>query len=95
MIIDFDRHMENQFTNLYDWFSPSHDEKLRVKLEQWFIKQREWANNMIKNNPNDPLWRHASYIFSQLDGLLAGYKSVRGNKKVLNVNTLLGWVNIL
>uniref|UniRef100_A0A2C9JGW9 Phospholipase B-like n=1 Tax=Biomphalaria glabrata TaxID=6526 RepID=A0A2C9JGW9_BIOGL len=87
-------HMENQFTNLYDWFSPPHDEKLRVKLEQWFIKQREWANNMIKNNPNDPLWRHASYIFSQLDGLLAGYKSVRGNKKVLNVNTLLGWVNI-
>ncbi|XP_055875484.1 phospholipase B-like 1 [Biomphalaria glabrata] len=74
-------HMENQFTNLYDWFSPSHEEKLRVKLEQWFIKQREWANNMIKNNPNDPLWRHASYIFSQLDGLLAGYKSVRGNKK--------------
>ncbi|KAH9489509.1 Phospholipase B-like 1 [Bulinus truncatus] len=74
-------HMESQFTNLFDWFSPEHDEKLKQKLDKWFIKQRQWANNMIINNPTDPLWRHASYIFAQLDGLYAGYKSVRGNNK--------------
>ncbi|CAL1534213.1 unnamed protein product [Lymnaea stagnalis] len=75
--------MEYQFINLFDTFFPTPvDENLLKELDQWFIKQRHWADNMIKSYPDNPFWRHASYIFAQLDGLLAGYKSTLSKSNV-------------
>ncbi|XP_059142725.1 phospholipase B-like [Physella acuta] len=79
------RQMENHFANTFEVFFPNPvDEKLKEKLNQWFLKQREWADYMIKTNSNDPLWRHAGYIFSQLDGLYDGYKAVSGKNPPLD-----------
>lgn len=84
-LLYFIRQMENHFANTFEVFFPKPvDEKLKEKLNQWFLKQREWADYMIKTNGNDPLWRHAGYIFSQLDGLYDGYKAVSGR----NVSTI-------
>ncbi|XP_005096538.2 phospholipase B-like 1 [Aplysia californica] len=75
------RQMESQFTNLFSVFFPKPDKSMQQKLEKWFTTQRAWADQMASNYPDDPLWRHSSYIFAQLDGLYAGYKSVRGADK--------------
>lgn len=77
------RQMEDQYTNLFDIFFPKPvNETLKQRLNLWFVKQRSWADSMIKSNPTDPFWRHAGYIFAQLDGLLAGYKSTKGRDEV-------------
>ena len=55
---------------------------LTKKLRIWFQQQRDWTDFMVKKNPGDPVWRHASYINTQLDGLYAGYRSVRNDTKV-------------
>uniref|UniRef100_A0A0B6ZKH3 Phospholipase B-like n=1 Tax=Arion vulgaris TaxID=1028688 RepID=A0A0B6ZKH3_9EUPU len=83
------RQMEDQFTNLFNTFFPSPvNKKLITKLNEWFIDQRNWAEYMIQANPNDPIWRHSSYIFAQLDGLYAGYKASASGNKTLDLFAL-------
>lgn len=35
-------------------------------------KQDQWTRQQIRNNKDDPFWRHAGYIIAQLDGLYMG-----------------------
>jgi len=76
--------MESQYTNLHSIFFPKPDPDLERDLDLWFTYQRVWAedtayNNSIYNNTHTPTWRHVSYVLTQLDGLYAGYRSIRGN----------------
>ncbi|BFZ21350.1 hypothetical protein BsWGS_24390 [Bradybaena similaris] len=75
------RQMEDQFQNLFQVVFPKPADKLLEKLKQWFTIERTWADLMIQTYSSDPIWRHASYILAQLDGLYAGYKSVTTNIK--------------
>ena len=43
---------------------------------RWFTEQRAWADTMVENNPDNALWRHVAYLNSQLDGFVAGTKTV-------------------
>ncbi|RLW00101.1 hypothetical protein DV515_00009009, partial [Chloebia gouldiae] len=35
-------------------------------------RQDQWTRQQIRNNKDDPFWRHAGYIIEQLDGLYMG-----------------------
>ncbi|RUS74914.1 hypothetical protein EGW08_017330 [Elysia chlorotica] len=67
------KHMENNYENLVASMGLT---DLVQEIRSWLQKQRVWTDMMVKKNPNDPVWRHTSYINAQLDGLYAGYKSV-------------------
>lgn len=75
------RQMENQFTNLFSVLFSKSSLKLVDKVKLWFTVQRRWSDEMILKHTSDPIWRHASYILAQLDGLYAGYKSAATSDK--------------
>lgn len=54
-------------------------------------KQDKWTRQQIKNNKDDPFWRHAGYLIAQLDGLYMGTKewAKRQKKTVRNITWYL------
>ncbi|KAK3787397.1 hypothetical protein RRG08_032354 [Elysia crispata] len=72
------RHMEDNYKNLVPSMGLTN---LVKEIRGWFYEQRLWTDMMVKKNPDDPVWRHVSYINAQLDGLYAGYKSVQKNNQ--------------
>ncbi|XP_068416740.1 phospholipase B-like 1 isoform X2 [Eschrichtius robustus] len=63
-------HMYDHFTNLY----PQLINKRSVvdKVQEFLTKQDQWARDNIKNNKDDPSWRHTGYVMAQMDGLYVG-----------------------
>ncbi|KAG6924687.1 phospholipase B domain containing 1 [Chelydra serpentina] len=42
------------------------------RVQEFMGKQDKWTRKQIKNNKDDPFWRHAGYVIAQLDGLYMG-----------------------
>uniref|UniRef100_A0A8C0HEV1 Phospholipase B-like n=1 Tax=Chelonoidis abingdonii TaxID=106734 RepID=A0A8C0HEV1_CHEAB len=42
------------------------------RVQEFIGKQDQWTRQQIKNNKDDPFWRHAGYVIAQLDGLYMG-----------------------
>jgi hypothetical protein len=67
-----------------------------AKVKMFFTNQQTWMKMMIEaETPKDPFWRHASYIFSQFNGLMAGYQITVSPDKVWFVLTSPGAIVIL
>ncbi|KAM4902232.1 phospholipase B-like 1 [Sylvia borin] len=45
---------------------------IRSGVQNFMAKQDQWTRQQIRNNKDDPFWRHAGYIIAQLDGLYMG-----------------------
>lgn len=63
-------HMYDHASNLYPQLIK--DPTILTKVRQFMGKQDQWTRQQIKNNKDDPFWRHAGYIIAQLDGLYMG-----------------------
>ncbi|KAM6216293.1 phospholipase B-like 1 [Rhynchocyon petersi] len=63
-------HMYDHFTNLY----PQLIKKTSImdKVQDFMEKQDQWARKKVKDNKDDPFWRHMGYILAQMDGLYVG-----------------------
>jgi hypothetical protein len=68
------RRIEQHASNMYEFFFVNGIKKneTKEKIVEFMNNQDVWMRQQIKLNTN-PLWRHASYILSQYDGLLQGY----------------------
>ncbi|GFO31459.1 phospholipase b-like 1 [Plakobranchus ocellatus] len=73
------QHIEDHYANMVGALALG--ERLMGKLRKWFEDQQGFTNFMIQIHPTDPYWRQVSYVKAQLDGLIAGYKSVRKHSK--------------
>lgn len=62
--------MYNHFTNLYPQLIK--DPSIIDKVQNFMKKQDLWTRKMIKEEKNDPFWRHTGYVLAQLDGLYVG-----------------------
>lgn len=73
-------HMYDHFTNLYPQLikKPSTVNKLQDFME----KQELWTRKNIKDQKDDPFWRHTGYVLSQLDGMYLGAKKRASEEKV-------------
>ncbi|KAH0616816.1 hypothetical protein JD844_028228 [Phrynosoma platyrhinos] len=63
-------HMCDHVANLYPQLIKNIVVEREVK--DFMRKQDQWTRQQIKNNKDDPFWRHAGYIIAQLDGLYMG-----------------------
>ncbi len=71
------RQIWDQYQNLKITIFGDKSDTVLESVQKFLIEQDKWLRHMIqKHSDHDPLWRHISYILSQFDGLLAGYKSV-------------------
>uniref|UniRef100_A0A6J0TBU9 Phospholipase B-like n=1 Tax=Pogona vitticeps TaxID=103695 RepID=A0A6J0TBU9_9SAUR len=63
-------HMCDHLANLY----PQMIKNILIESEvkNFMRKQDQWTRQQIRNNKDDPFWRHAGYIIAQLDGLYMG-----------------------
>ncbi|KAM5262755.1 phospholipase B-like 1 [Ctenodactylus gundi] len=66
------QHMHDHFTNLYPQLIkiPS----ILKEVQAFMEKQDQWTRKNIKDNKDDPFWKHIGYIIAQLDGLHEGAK---------------------
>ncbi|KAF7248903.1 Phospholipase B [Varanus komodoensis] len=62
--------MCDHLTNLYPQLIKNY--VIERKVKNFMRKQDQWTRQQIKNNKDDPFWRHAGYIIAQLDGLYMG-----------------------
>ncbi|KAJ8254352.1 hypothetical protein COCON_G00209640 [Conger conger] len=62
--------MENHYRNMYPQLIK--DPKVRVKVKSWLSEQDQWTRQQSLKFKNDTLWKHASFIVAQLDGLQQG-----------------------
>ncbi|XP_053113152.1 phospholipase B-like 1 isoform X2 [Hemicordylus capensis] len=62
--------MCDHVANLYPQLITSVD--IEKKVQNFMGKQNQWTREQIKNNKDDPFWRHAGYVIAQLDGLYMG-----------------------
>lgn len=75
---------------MMDFFLKDKPEKLMTDLKVFFNAQNKWMRNQIeKNIPSDPLWRHVAMVTAQFDGLVDGYKST--SSQVVCENSLLSF----
>ena len=73
-----------------DFFLKDKPEKFMSDLKDFFNAQDKWMRNQIeKNVPSDPLWRHVAMVTAQFDGLVDGYKSTTTSSQVICENSLL------
>ncbi|XP_061438802.1 phospholipase B-like 1 [Rhineura floridana] len=63
-------HMCDHIANLYPLLIKN--VIIEGKVKDFMRKQDHWTRQQIKNNKDDPFWRHAGYIMAQLDGLYMG-----------------------
>lgn len=63
-------HMSDHFMNLYPQLikNPS----IMDKVQRFMEKQDIWTRKNIKEQKDDPFWKHTGYIMAQLDGLYVG-----------------------
>lgn len=71
------RRIYNHYKNIYLELQRNSYPKLMKRLNEFFKKQNIWIRKQIVRFPNDPLWRHVNYVITQLDGLMAGYRSIK------------------
>lgn len=65
-------HMSDHVANLYSQLIQT--ATIEEKVKDFMRKQDKWTRQQIKNNKDDPFWRHAGYLIAQLDGLYMGTK---------------------
>ncbi|XP_062991049.1 phospholipase B-like 1 [Elgaria multicarinata webbii] len=63
-------HMCDHIANLYPQLIKNF--VIEKEVKHFMGKQDQWTRQQIKNNKDDPFWRHAGYIIAQLDGLYMG-----------------------
>lgn len=63
-------HMSDHFTNLYPQLIK--DPSVMDKVQRFMEKQDIWTRKNIKEQKDDPFWRHTGYVMAQLDGLYVG-----------------------
>lgn len=76
------------YINVNDYFQTrmNNNTKILAALKKFFLDQDAYMRDMIKNNvPGSPLWRHASYILAQYDGLVQGYGDVTNADQKLDL----------
>ncbi|XP_054974200.1 phospholipase B-like 1 isoform X1 [Sorex araneus] len=82
-------HMYDHFVNLY----PQLIKKPFIvdKVKDFMMKQDEWTRNNIKENKDDPFWRHMGYVMAQLDGLYVGAtkRAIEDNTKPMTMFQIL------
>ena len=59
------------------------------KSGAWLRKQQKWMQNMIQTHPNDPYWRHVSYVVEQFVGLYEGFAAAASPDWVSRTPVLL------
>ncbi|XP_074866748.1 phospholipase B-like 1 isoform X3 [Carettochelys insculpta] len=62
--------MYDHVSNLYPQLIK--DLTILRKVQMFMRKQNRWTRQQIKDNKDDPFWRHAGYVIAQLDGLHMG-----------------------
>ncbi|KAL8221799.1 UNVERIFIED_CONTAM: hypothetical protein K2H54_074505 [Gekko kuhli] len=86
------KHISDHVANLYPQLFKN--VIIRKKVEDFMGKQDQWTREQIKNNPDDPFWRHTGYIIAQLDGLYMGTvewaKQQKKTSTEVDYNVLLG-----
>ncbi|XP_074934983.1 phospholipase B-like 1 [Phalacrocorax aristotelis] len=63
-------HMYDHAANMYPQLIKN--PTIRSGVQNFMAKQDQWTRQQIRNNKDDPFWRHAGYIIAQLDGLYMG-----------------------
>ncbi|XP_075606888.1 phospholipase B-like 1 isoform X2 [Balearica regulorum gibbericeps] len=63
-------HMYDHAANMYPQLIKN--PTIRRGVQNFMAKQDQWTRQQIRNNKDDPFWRHAGYIIAQLDGLYMG-----------------------
>ncbi|XP_009868297.1 PREDICTED: phospholipase B-like, partial [Apaloderma vittatum] len=63
-------HMYDHAANMYPQLIKN--PTVRSGVQNFMMKQDQWTRQQIRNNKDDPFWRHAGYIIAQLDGLYMG-----------------------
>lgn len=63
-------HMYDHFTNLYPQLIKN--PTIMKKVQDFMEKQELWTRKNIKDQKDDPFWRHTGYVVSQLDGMYLG-----------------------
>lgn len=63
-------HMYDHFANLYPQLIKK--QSIVDKVQDFMEKQDQWTRKNIKENKDDPFWRHTGYVMAQLDGLYLG-----------------------
>lgn len=48
---------------------------MNIAVVQWINANDAWVLQQIKQNPNNPLWKHVALLYDQLAGILAGYNT--------------------
>lgn len=73
-------HMYDHFTNLYPQLikNPS----IVNKVQDFMEKQEMWTRKNIKEQKDDPFWRHTGYVVTQLDGLYLGAGKRASEEKI-------------
>ncbi|CAE1176247.1 Phospholipase-B 81,Phospholipase B-like 1,Phospholipase B [Acanthosepion pharaonis] len=79
----------NHYKNIYLELQRNSYPKLMKRLNEFFKKQNIWIRKQIVRFPNDPLWRHVNYVITQLDGLMAGYRSIKSIPEITDFGFLL------
>ncbi|XP_037702247.1 phospholipase B-like 1 [Choloepus didactylus] len=78
-------HMYDHFINLYPQLMKT--PTIEKKVQNFMMKQDQWARRNIREYKEDPFWRHTGYVMAQMDGLYVGAmrKSVLLGLKPLNL----------
>ncbi len=68
---------------MYDFFfvRAINNNQTKVKIIEFLANQSNWMRTQIKKR-SDPVWRHVSYVVSQYDGVIEGYRSAANDLKV-------------
>jgi hypothetical protein len=69
---------------MYDFFFVRviQNNETKSKIVDFLDKQNVWMRGEI-NKRSDPIWRHVSYVISQYDGVIDGYRSAASDLKVM------------
>jgi hypothetical protein len=63
-----------QYANTNAWvLSQFSNKSLPPEFPIWYSQQDAWARKNIQTNTSSPIWQAAGLVYSQFDGLMAGY----------------------
>lgn len=79
-------HMYDHFTNLYPQLIKN--PTIMKKVQDFMEKQELWTRKNIKDQKDDPFWRHTGYVVSQLDGMYLGAQK-RASEEEMKPMTML------
>ena len=81
---------------MYDFFfvRAIQNNQTKDKIIEFLNKQNQWMRSQIEKRV-DPIWRHVSYVISQYDGLMEGYRQAADDLNVNQIESKLIWTYVL